>query len=61
MASKRFVRLERQVEHEYRKKGYSLKRARRIGRAVAGEVATRKHRRRTKTRRRTTRRRSRRR
>lgn len=43
MASKRFVRLEREVEHEYRKKGMNLARARRIGRAVAGEVATKKH------------------
>lgn len=43
MASKRFVRLEREVEHEYRKKGMGLARARRIGRAVAGEVATKKH------------------
>ncbi|AEW05217.1 hypothetical protein Sulac_1721 [Sulfobacillus acidophilus DSM 10332] len=39
MASKRFVRLERAVEREYRKKGYGLKRARKIGRAVAGKVA----------------------
>lgn len=43
MASKRFVRLEREVEAEYRRKGYSLRTARYIGRAVAGEVAARKH------------------
>ncbi|PSR33033.1 MAG: hypothetical protein C7B46_11565 [Sulfobacillus benefaciens] len=46
MASKKFVQLERHVEAEYRKKGYGLKKARRIGKAVAGEVATRKHKRR---------------
>lgn len=42
MASKKFTRLERTVEAEYRRKGYSLPRARYIGKAVAGEVAHRK-------------------
>lgn len=42
MASKRFVKLERHVEREYERKGYSRTRALRIGRAVAGKVAHRK-------------------
>lgn len=44
MASKRFVKLERHVEREYERKGYSRSRALKIGRAVAGKVAHRKHR-----------------
>jgi hypothetical protein len=43
MASKTFARLEERVAREYRKKGYSRNRAAYIGRAVAGEVAQRKH------------------
>jgi hypothetical protein len=39
MASKKFVKLERHVESEYRKKGYSKKKALYIGKAVAGKVA----------------------
>lgn len=44
MASKGFVRLERRVEGEYRRKGYGLARARKIGKAVAGRVARAKRR-----------------
>lgn len=44
MASRGFVRLERQVEKFYTRKGFGRKRALAIGRAVAGEVAHRKHR-----------------
>jgi hypothetical protein len=36
--------LERRVASEYRRKGYSDARARAIGKAVAGNVATRKRR-----------------
>ena len=39
MASKKFVKLERHVEHEYEKKGFGRKRAEYIGKAVAGKVA----------------------
>jgi hypothetical protein len=39
MTSKKFVRLEKHVEHEYEKKGYGSKRAEYIGKAVAGKVA----------------------
>ena len=39
MTSKKFVRLEKHVEREYEKKGYSPKRAEYIGKAVAGKVA----------------------
>lgn len=45
MAGRKFVALERHVEREYLKRGYGRKRALAIGRAVAGEVAHRKHRR----------------
>lgn len=37
VASKKFVKLERHVEREYRKKGYSKKRARYIGKAGGWE------------------------
>ncbi len=40
-----FKGLETKVEREYRRKGYSPSRARAIGRATAGKVATRKRRR----------------
>jgi len=42
MASKAFERLERAVEREYRRKGFSPERARYIGRATAGKVARQK-------------------
>ena len=40
-----FTKLERRVEAEYRRKGYSLARARKIGAAVAGQIALRKRKR----------------
>ena len=39
MASKRFRKLERHIEREYEKKGYSYARADYIGKAVAGRIA----------------------
>jgi hypothetical protein len=39
MTSKKFVKLERHVEHEYEEKGYGRKRAEYIGKAVAGKIA----------------------
>ena len=42
MASKKFKKLERHVEREYEKKGYSPARADYIGKAVAGRVAREK-------------------
>ncbi len=39
---KKFDKLERKVEKEYIKKGYSRKRAKRIGFATAGKIARRK-------------------
>lgn len=43
MSKASFEKLARKVEAEYRKKGYSLKRAREIGQATAGKVANEKH------------------
>jgi len=40
---KRFKRLAKKVEQEYRRKGYSLKRARQIGRATAGKIFWQKY------------------
>jgi hypothetical protein len=42
MPSKKFVKLERHVENEYLKEGYSRKKALYIGKAVAGKVAREK-------------------
>lgn len=39
-----FKGLEARVEREYRRKGYSTRRARAIGQATAGKVANRKRR-----------------
>ena len=39
---KKFDKLERKIEKEYIKKGYSKKRARKIGYATAGKIARRK-------------------
>lgn len=41
-----FERLRRRIYAEYRRKGYSPARARYVARSTAGEVATRKHRKR---------------
>lgn len=46
MADKAFNRLKNRVSAEYRKKGYSAKRAAYIGRATAGKVAREKRRKR---------------
>ena len=45
MTSKKFVKLEKHVEREYEKKGYSRKKAEYIGKAVAGKVAREKRKR----------------
>ncbi len=45
MASKAFRRLDRKVTAEYEKRGYPHPLARYIGRATAGEVASRRRRR----------------
>ena len=42
MTSKKFVKLEKHVEHEYEKKGYGRKKAEYIGKAVAGKIAREK-------------------
>ena len=40
--SKKFDKLEKEIEREYKKKGYSVKKARYIARATAGRIARRK-------------------
>lgn len=45
MSRSAFDRLAGKIARTYRRKGYAPKRARYIGRAAAGEVATRKHKR----------------
>lgn len=42
--SRAYEKLARHIAREYRAKGFSAARAKYIGRATAGEVATRKHR-----------------
>ena len=42
MTSKKFTKLEKKVEKEYKRKGYGAKKAAYIGRATAGEVARKK-------------------
>ena len=44
MPSKKFSALQSRVAGEYRARGYSAERARKIGTAVAGRVATIRHR-----------------
>ena len=39
---KKFNKLEKKIEKEYRKKGYSKKRAKKIGYATAGKIAQKK-------------------
>ena len=39
---KKFKKLEKKIEKEYTKKGYSKKRAKKIGYATAGKIARRK-------------------
>lgn len=36
---KKFERLEKHIEREYRKKGYTLEESRKIGYATAGKIA----------------------
>lgn len=42
MTSRKFKKLEKHVEREYLKEGYSKKKAEYIGKAVAGKVAREK-------------------
>ena len=39
---KKFNKLEKKIEKEYKKKGYSKKRAKKIGYATAGKIARKK-------------------
>lgn len=48
MASKKFNRLEKKIEKEYEKEGYSKKKSEYIGRATAGKVAREKRKKRYK-------------
>lgn len=39
---KPFAKLAKKIEHEYEKKGYSVKESKYIGKATAGKIARRK-------------------